>query len=495
MRKLSEPSAEAKIRVLIVDGDPKLAKTVDGALRREGFLTAMVASGKEAIAWLAKQKAALILIDLKLPDMPGWEVIQTINRKSLHVEQPFLVMADEEDVRSAVDMMRRGALDYVVKDEDFLDRLPAVVLRASKQIEQGRKLAAAEESLKREHLFVSAVLETAGALVVVMDGDGNIVRFNRTCERSTGFNANDVIGTPVWKLFARADEAARSREIFAQLKSGQEFNSYENHWRAATGEEHLIAWSNTILRDAQGQVEYIVATGIDITDWRQLEIELLNIEEKVQQRVGHDLHDDLCQRLAGIGIMSQVLEQQLNSRSKTMAGRAAEISQLVRDAISHTRALARGLSPVVMEAEGLTMALQQLAESTRNIFGTDCRFQSPEMVGVKDLSVATHLYRIAQEAVSNATRHGEATHIEISLSNANGQISLAIEDNGKGLPDAAVRRRGMGLRIMRYRASVIGGTLTVRKRKVGGTAVVCSVRVMTGRQPHEKGQETSNRSS
>lgn len=475
--------------VLVVDDDPGVVRLVERTLQRSGFLTAKATSGAKAVTWLKNHEASIVLTDLKLPDMMGWEIVHTLREQSQDHAPAFIVMTGQGDERVAVDMMRRGAVDYVVKDADFLDRLPAVLSRASKQIEQERKLAAAEAALKREHQFLSAILETAGALVVVLDKNGTIIRFNRACERSSGYTSAEMIGQPVWKLIRRADEVPSTREIFDRLKRGQEFSIHENHWRAANGEDHLIAWSNTILRDAQGNVEYVIATGIDITDRRQLEKELLNIEESVQQRIGHDLHDDLCQRLAGIEIMSQVLEQQLGSKSKAMAGRAAEISQLVRDAIGHTRALARGLSPVVMEVEGVTAALQQLAESTKSIFGVDCIFRCPEPVSVKNLSVATHLYRIAQEAVSNAVKHGEARHIEIALVTTPERISLLVEDDGKGLPDASSKRRGMGLRIMRYRAGVIGGTLAVQKRAEGGTAVVCSVRVSTGKL-HEEEQES-----
>jgi PAS domain S-box-containing protein len=476
--------------VLIVDDDQGVVKLVDQTLQQSGFLTASVRNGAAAVDWLRKHQAAVVLTDLKLPDMMGWEIVQELRQHTPQHLPAYIVMTGQGDERVAVDVMRRGALDYVVKDADFLDRLPAVLGRAARQLEQEHKLSAAEAALKREHQFLSAILETAGALVLVLDKDGLIIRFNRACERSSGYSAAQMLGQPFWRLISRRDEQQNAREIFDRLQRGLEFNTHENHWRAANGEDHLIAWSNTILRDASGQVDYVIATGIDITDRRQLEKELLNIEESVQQRIGHDLHDDLCQRLAGIEIMSQVLEQQLGSKSKAMAGRAGEISQLVRDAIGHTRALARGLSPVVMEVEGLTAALQQLAESTKSIFGVDCVFRCPEPVSVKNLSVATHLYRIAQEAVSNAIKHGEARRIEIALVTTPERVSLLVEDNGKGLPEATSKRRGMGLRIMRYRAGVIGGTLAVQKRQEGGTAVVCSVRVTTGKL-HEKEQKAS----
>lgn len=487
---MDQPPLRPPLQVLIVDDDPGVARLVEAALQHNGYATTIVANGTAAVRWLKTHPTELILTDLKLPDMMGWEILVSLEKTALEKKPAFIVMTGQGDERVAVDVMKRGALDYVVKDADFLDRLPAVIARAGRQWEQERKLHAAEAALKREHQFVSAILEMAGALVVVLDKDGRIIRFNRACERSSGYTAAEMLGQPVWKLVARADEQQAAREIFKRLQKGVEFNAHENHWRAADGEDHLIAWSNTSMRGTGGQLEYVISTGIDITDRRQLEKELLNIEESVQQRIGHDLHDDLCQRLAGIEIMSQVLEQQLGSKSKVMAGRAAEISQLVRDAIGHTRALARGLSPVVMEVEGLTAALQQLAESTMSIFGVECVFRCPEPVSVKNLSVATHLYRIAQEAVSNAMKHGEAQHIEIALVTTPERISLLVEDDGKGLPEPAPKRRGMGLRIMRYRAGVIGGSLVVQKRLEGGTAVVCSLRVSTGKL-HEEEQEAS----
>lgn len=480
------PPDTKRLKILIVDDDPGVVRLVGRTLRREGYTTAVAGSGQEALAWLKLNQADLLLTDLKLPDIPVSDVLQTLCNQSRPVEVPFVIMTGQGDERVAVDMMQTGALDYVVKDADFLDRLPAIMARAFKQVEQGRKLAEAEAALKQEHEFVSAILQTAGALVLVLDKAGAIVRFNRACERSTGFSAGQMVGQPVWKLFSRPEELASAQELFQRLCNGQEFNIHENHWRSKQGEDRLIAWSNTILHAADGSVEYVIATGIDITERRQLEKELLSIEESVQQRIGHDLHDDLSQRLAGIEIMSQVLEQQLESRSKRMAERASEIAHLVRDAISHTRSLARGLSPVVIEIEGLTAALQQLAESTKSIFDVPCLFECPHPVEIKDLSVATHLYRIAQEAVSNAVRHGDARHIHIALVKTPERISLLVEDDGKGLPEGNNRSRGMGLRIMRYRAGVIGGALAVQKRVGGGTEVVCSVQVPVKSQQRAK---------
>ena len=148
---------------------------------------------------------------------------------------------------------------------------------------------------------------------------------------------------------------------------------------------------------------------------------------------------------------------------------------MVQRAMTQTRELARGLSPVRLEAEGLADALRELAAGTRKVFGCDCRFHCDPPVLVPDHTVAIHLYRIAQEAVSNAIKHGQARRIEIRLSATGRSVTLAVHDNGVGIPRKAPRRKGMGLRIMRYRAEVIGGALVVEPQVGGGTVLVCTV--------------------
>src|SRR6185503_17562674 len=152
----------------------------------------------------------------------------------------------------------------------------------------------------------------------------------------------------------------------------------------------------------------------DITEQKRLEKEVLQISELEQRRIGQDLHDGICQHLAGIEMMSQVLEQNLEKKSKAQAAQAEKIATHVRDVIAQTRSLARGLSPLVLESEGLMAALAELAANTEKLFRVKCQFECPTPVYLHDLLTATHLFRIAQEAVTNAVKHGKAKEIEIS---------------------------------------------------------------------------------
>jgi signal transduction histidine kinase len=215
--------------------------------------------------------------------------------------------------------------------------------------------------------------------------------------------------------------------------------------------------------------EYERAFG-DMTERKRLEKEILEISEREQRRIGQDLHDGLCQHLAGVEMLSQVLAMKLAPRAKAEAGRATDIAKSVREAISQTRLLARGLSPVTLESEGLMAALTELALNTEKLFGVNCRFDCPEVVKFDNHAAATHLFRIAQEAVSNAIKHGKAKTVSLRLRDESGQIHLRIGDDGKGF-SAKPNSKGMGLRIMQSRISMVGGTLTIERLTPTGTAV------------------------
>ena len=221
---------------------------------------------------------------------------------------------------------------------------------------------------------------------------------------------------------------------------------------------------------------HIIAAGVDITESKHLEKAVLDISAREQRRIGQDLHDGLGQQLTGIAFMSKVLAQKLAGRSQDEAPDAAKIVHLVNEAISKTRELSRGLLPVESDSLGLMSALERRSGEVENLFGIKCRFTCDQPVLISDQDVATHLYRIAQEAVNNALKHGRATRIDISLKKTGEGILMSIADDGVGLPEnlGSSGGKGLGLRIMKYRAKMIRGTLRVERGPERGTIVTCT---------------------
>jgi len=213
----------------------------------------------------------------------------------------------------------------------------------------------------------------------------------------------------------------------------------------------------------------------DITERRRLEAEVLQISEREQRRIAQDLHDGLGQHLTGVVHLAAVLQARLAERSLPEAADAARIVKLLDDSVAQTRTLARGLHPVQLEAHGLMSALEQLAAIVRDMFKIDCRLECSRPVLMPDNGMATHLYRIAQEAINNAIKHGRASQIRIGLVDSSKRITLTVRNNGIAMPDKRSSKEGIGLRIMQHRATIIGGSLVIVSDARRGTTVVCMV--------------------
>ncbi len=334
-------------------------------------------------------------------------------------------------------------------------------------------LKEAEQALQKERNVVTAILNTVGALVVVLDQQGRIVRFNRACEQTTGYSFAEVEGKRVAEMFLVPEEADRFEANFTQLCRGILTSDYESQWLTRSGVLRLISWSNTVLTDGD-QVTHIIATGIDITDRKELERAVLAIGTREQRRIGQDLHDGLGQRLTGIAFMAKVLEQRLAEASLPEATEAARIVQLVNDSIRMTRELAHGLLPVVSESRGLMSALERWASEVSDVFHLDCRFECPSTVLISDEMLAEHVYHMAQESVNNAVKHARPHSVTIGLTEVNRIGMLTVRDDGLGFNMSSGTPSGLGLRIMYYRAKMIGGSLYLQSAPGKGTLVSCS---------------------
>jgi signal transduction histidine kinase len=238
----------------------------------------------------------------------------------------------------------------------------------------------------------------------------------------------------------------------------------------------LLARLRSFHQNLEGQVKQRTAALTDeIAERERLERELLDISEREQRRIGQDLHDSLCQHLTGTTLAAQVLEEKLAARNLPEAAEANQVVELVVEGINLSRKLAKGLYPVEIAADGLMLALEEYAATTSELFKVQCRFECDSPVLIHDTATAGHLYRIAQEAVGNAIKHGKARNILIRLEFNEDSTLLSVQDDGAGLPEPLPKNRGMGLRIMAHRSAMIGGSFNARPEPAGGTRVTCEL--------------------
>src|ERR1700677_4616690 len=294
-------------------------------------------------------------------------------------------------------------------------------------------------------------------------------------EAALGFSQSEWLEDPVrWYQQIHPDDKMRwSVEAAEMFLSGKPLRS-SYRVIARDGKTLWFQCEAKMIRHEDGRPWFIHGVGFDITERKSLEEAILEISSTEQRRIAQDLHDGLGQHLTGIAFMSKVLEEKLSDKSLPEASEAAKIVKMVNQAIENTRQLARGLHPVAAEPLGLMSALKKWASEVEALFHIGCSFLCSKQIAIHDANVATHLYRIAQEAVNNAIRHGKSQNIVIRLSGKNGTAVLSIQDDGEGLPKKTDTSPTVGLNIMNYRADMVGGSLKVQSNPERGVTVTCT---------------------
>jgi PAS domain S-box-containing protein len=356
-----------------------------------------------------------------------------------------------------------------------------------------------ERELKASEERMRAILRTAADAIITIDQTGTIVEANLATEKMFGWSQSELIGHNVKILMpqpyasnhdgylARYQQTGKAgiigigREIVGLRKDGSIFPI----WLAVSQVDHLKLFTGIIR---------------DLSKIKELERHLLEIASDEQRRIGQELHDGTGQELTGLSLYAGTVVDALNSATKDEVDgtqiwilndpsfqRIRKSAKSLLDGLTlanqHVHELSHGIMPVQINAEGLRSSLSELATATNAHDKIDCSFEYVGNVTVPDNSTATHLYRIAQEALSNALRHGRANQIRIQLSQENGLLHLSVCDNGVGFdPNAKSREgQGMGLRIMAYRASVIGGVFRIERMPEGGMQVTCTIHATENR--------------
>lgn len=334
-------------------------------------------------------------------------------------------------------------------------------------------LAKSDHSLRENESSFRAMADGTPVIIWVIDANGRIEFVNRAYCEFFGTTL-EAVRNKGWQPFIHPDDIQTClEELFAALRDQKPYYAtvrvrrYDGEWRwiESYGQPRF---------SVSGEFLGMAGSSPDVTERHRLEQELLDACNTEQQRIGRDLHDGLCQHLMGIEFRISALADQLAKNSKTRI-EVEKIGDMIREAARQARMLARGLSPVHLESNGLVFALDELAKNTSQTFHIDCRFECAKSISISDNTVALNLYRIAQESISNAIRHGKAKAVKIRLSNSPEAISLSIVDNGQGF-STPLSSTGMGLRIMKYRAELICAMLRFDSTPGKGTTIHCMLK-------------------
>ena len=454
----------------------------------------------------ARKEAEQALIDSQLRlqsiamNSSDWLILLDTDLRVITANRPFMGTAPDRMI--GVDMVALSPPSHQAEMRQFFDRVLAAdgvcemaqiarsgqddfrhfLIRAQAVRAGGEPVAIAVTAteitaLRRQQQMLELqgrILDTMREGVVLVNTDNVIRLTNPAFERLFAAEAGSLVGQSVEPLF-RSDVASRraiESQVMRQLASRSAV-PFEFECTRCDGTTFFAACVVTPI-SIDGRDHWLAVLN-DVSERKVLEREILEVSNREQHRIGNDLHDGLGQELTGVAMMLRGLTARIRRDFPSMVPDVDDIVALVNRSIYNTRTLAHGLSPVSLERGGLIPALRTLAARARETYGLSISLRTRSQIPLRiDESAANHLFRIVQEALSNAMRHGRATRVTMQMSVDEDVVRLSVHDNGRGLPAEGPSESGLGLRTMRYRAHVIGGELNVANHRHGGTIVRCS---------------------
>jgi PAS domain S-box-containing protein len=340
-----------------------------------------------------------------------------------------------------------------------------------------------DQALRQSEEALRKFIDQSAEGIAILDEQGRVAEWNGAQQRIYGIERQRTIGRYFWdlqyQLTPRGQRTRGQRQEFRRLVSQALRTGRSPIFDAplavsVTGQDGMVRLTEQRAFPIRtGRGFRIGAVTLDVTEQRRLEQQILEIGDRVQRQVGHDLHDGLSQLLTVMGLRLTALERDKAEGRAVGRGQLSVLSALVKQAMTQAIGLSRGLAPMGLESGGIGPALAELARTTTAVSGIPCRGRIDERIRIGDVTVATHVYRIAQEAVNNAVKHAGASRLEIGLTRDGTTYRLYVSDDGRGIVRRRRRRQGMGLKIMQYRARMIGAALETRPNPAGGTIICC----------------------
>lgn len=379
-----------------------------------------------------------------------------------------------DPIRQLVSKLSKSSPGKDFHGRDEVDQLSDHFERFLTDLElEARERLQVEQDLRSSQERYRAVMEAAPDPIMVLGLQGEVNYLNQAFMQVFGWTLIDF-SSDMARAFVPPDQRVRSRQLLNRLLKGEVLAEEESLRVTREGGRLTVKMSGGTFRDSDGVIGGCVIILRDISEFKLLEREVIDADERDRIRIGQDLHDDLVPHLIGLEVMYKLLRRRMGDDIEEAEKQAEKVQAVITDAIAKTRALSRGLSPVHLVEEGLEMGLRQLAEMEMTIFGVPCEVVWQGVVAL-DTTTAVHVYRIVQEALNNAVKHANADQLSIKGAVVGDTAIFEVADNGYGLGDYHAKR-GMGMKIMAFRAQIIGGNLDVADSSTGGTLVRLRVR-------------------
>ena len=518
------------LRLLLIEDSEDDAILLLRTLKKVGyeFEHERVETPEAMHAALDKASWDVIISDYVIPGFGGLEALKLVQER--HLDIPFIIVSGQIGEDSAVSAMKAGAHDYVMKDN--LIRLGPAIGRELQEADVRRARRQAQDALRESEERFRQLAENIDAAFIMTDwapgeGLGNVTYvspafatiWQMPCEslyrnpkswqkavvsEDKGTLASALAGLSKGSVneqfrVVRADGAVRwvhyrafpvkndRGEIFRIAAIAEDVTPVREAQEKIAANALELQQKNAALDEAKQQLEKRVQERTadlttanaelqrQIRERRRLENELLDITEKERKRIGIDLHDDLGQHLNGIALLLEALQLKLKQKSLPETAEVERIKTLLLKTMNHAHQVAHDLAAVDMQNDNIEAALKQLATHAEGMFDLDCDLDTHGEIPTLPQTVVKQLCKIAQEAVTNAIKHGKAKKVDMKLAITNGDLIMTIRNDGEPFPETLGLKNRMGLRIMNYRAHVIGAIVSVRGQGEHGAIVTCSM--------------------
>lgn len=433
--------------------------TIDQLLRSQGHEVVHRQTSVQAREAVQQLKPSLVvLVD---PDDDTRAFSQKVREQDAH--QPIILAAPSEVSHSELQTLWHAGID---------DFIPLSQLHTSygQQRLHWNKLRTKEPFGNRINHYKKLFEASPDPMIITLP-DGEIVELNQAVANMFGYERSELQQYNITQLYAEPKPAKAFQRHLQEAMTGE----VETQLRCQDNTVLTCLLTVTASEDQEGQPGFYQTTIRDITDQRQMEQDLLHISELERRRIGQDLHDGPASVLAGLAMLIRGLARQVEAGRSIPLKEIQQIATIVQQEAHETRLLAHGLNPVELKGQGFVGALKTLAQNIEFIFDTPCHLEICSNLPSLEKEVAIHLYRIIQEAVHNAARHGQPSCIDVTLESNSHHLVACIEDDGQGMPENRDKPSGLGLRTLRHRANVLGGTCVIDSSPGKGTCLTCTV--------------------
>ncbi len=441
----------------------------------------LVENTKEAIAIIQDEQVRYV--NPKLCEITGYNEEQILNKKYYKLVHPDFRKVVQQEYNYRLEGYQTTAMLPVKIIDTFANERwfqinsvltiwgeKAAVLLFFNDITE---IKIAQDALMSSEEKYRLLAENAKDIIIIYDQDYRLDYINTSGLETFGLERNIISKMTIRDILLRGDTAELPA---AKDDRRKKTKIYKNRFEARNYKKELIlleTLSSPVKLDNDRCGILVVAR--DVTERKKLEKEIILISERIRQQVSRDLHDDLNPHLIGIEALTQVLSLKLKKKDIPEHAEAEKISGLISKAITKTHRLARGLCPIDLESTGIQTPLMNLAKLLRNIYSIECKFEYDESIIIEDLTLATNLYYIAQEAAFNAAKYSHGSIISIALKKEKEHLILEVKDNGLGLSPEQMKdyehSSGMGLKIMKYRAEIIDATFMLTSNRPSGTTI------------------------